>query len=351
MASAACFNSKMCQPRPRPVRVFAWIVGLLAALAGALAGDSPATAQTKVVLGTAKDPNLGSQLVIAREKGFFKDAGIDAEIKFFPSGGDLAAAFVGGSVQIGSSGATPVTILRARPYPIVIVARISDNSGAQQLIVKQNIRTLDDLIGKRIAVMRGTGSEALFNAIAKAYGFDASKAQLINMAPAEMVQAFVSGTVDAISVWEPNCTNARKAGNGKILVSATRSYIPGKEGPNRIHGEQAVLFTSQSFLRDQPATVRGVLGVLLKATEFMEKNRAEAIAILAKEFAMDQADMADVVSGNRYTLALDEEMVADLNKLSDFLVALKRLPAPVRAADWIEPGSLRTLRADLVKLK
>lgn len=351
MASAACFNWKMCRSRARPVRVFAWIMGLLAALAGALGGDSPATAQTKVILGSAKDPNLGSQLTIAREKGFFKEVGIDAEVKFFPSGGDLAAAFVGGSVQIGSSGATPITILRARPYPIVIVARISDNSGAQHLIVRQNVRTLDDLIGKKIAVMRGTGSEALFNSIAKAYGFDPAKADLINMGPAEMVQAFVSGTVDAITVWEPNGTQARKAGNGKVLVSATRSYIPGKEGPNRIHGEQAVLFTSQSFLRDQPATVRAVLGVLLKATEFMEKNRAEANAILAKEFAMDPVDMADVVSSNRYTLSLDEEMVADLNRLSDFLLGLKRIQSPVKAADWIEPGLLRALRADLVKLK
>ncbi len=350
MTFAERFDCQTCR-RAHTARALPLIGAFLAMLVGLLAGASVATAQTKVTIGTAKDPNLGSQIVIAREKGFFKEAGIDAEIKLFPSGGDLAAAFVGGSVQMGSSGATPVTILRARPYPIVIVARTSDNSGAQQLIVKQNIKTLDDLTGKRIGVMRGTGSEALLNAISKAYGFDQAKAQLINMAPAEMVQAFASGTVDAISVWEPNCTNARKAGNGKVLVSATRSFIPGKEGPNRIHGEHAVLFTSQAFLRDQPAAVRGVLTALLKATEFIEKNRSETIPILAKEFGMEPADMADVLSGNRYTLSLDDEMAADLNKLADFLVALKRLPAPVRAADWMEPAALRALRPDLVKIK
>ncbi len=335
----------------RFARGVARTVSLCATLAALAAAIASAQAQTKVVLGTAKDPNLGSQLVIAREKGYFKDAGLDAEIKYFPSGGDLAAAFVGGSVQMGSAGATPVTILRARPYPVVIVARISDNSGAQQVIVKQNIKTLNDLAGKKMAVMRGTGSEALFNAVVKAYGFDPGKVEIVNMAPAEMVQAFTRGAVDAISVWEPHATNARKAGNGKALVTATRSFIPGREGPNRIHGEQAVLFTSQSFVKEQPATVRAVLGVLQKATEFIDKNKPEAIAILAKEFGMDPADMADVVSGNRYTLSLDDEMAGDLNRLSDFLVALKRLPAPVRAADWIEPGPLRALRPDLVTFK
>src|SRR4051812_30579010 len=63
----------------------------------------PAFAQAKVAIGTAKDPNLSAELVIARERGFFKDAGVDAEIKYFPSGGDLMAAFIGGSVQMGSA--------------------------------------------------------------------------------------------------------------------------------------------------------------------------------------------------------------------------------------------------------
>jgi ABC-type nitrate/sulfonate/bicarbonate transport system substrate-binding protein len=338
---AHCLRARLLTP----------IIGLLVVLSATLGGAPAATAQTKVILGTAKDPNLGSQFVIAREKGFFKEAGLEADIRYFPSGGDLATAFVGGSVQMGSSGATPVTLLRARPYPIVIVARISDNSGAQQLIVRQNVKTLDDLVGKKIAVMRGTGSEALFNSIVKSYGFDPTKAELINMAPAEMVQAFVRGNVDAITIWEPNGTLARKAGNGKVLISATRSYIAGKEGPNRIHGEQAVLYTSQAFLKEQPATVRAVLVALLKANEFIEANRTEATAILAKEFGLEPADMASVLSANRYTLSLDDEMAADLNKLSDFLVTLKRLPAPVKAADWIDPAPLRALRADQVKLK
>ena len=48
-----------------------------------------------MTVGTAKDPNLAAQIVIAREKGFFKDAGLNATISYFPSGGDLMAAIVG----------------------------------------------------------------------------------------------------------------------------------------------------------------------------------------------------------------------------------------------------------------
>ena len=48
-------------------------------------------------------------------------------------------AVVGGSVPIGTSGATPTTTLRSRPYPIRILSQISDISGAQQIIVKQTL--------------------------------------------------------------------------------------------------------------------------------------------------------------------------------------------------------------------
>jgi ABC-type nitrate/sulfonate/bicarbonate transport system substrate-binding protein len=308
-------------------------------------------AQTKVTIGTAKDPNLGAQLVIARERGFFQAVGLNAEIKYFPSGGDLMAAFVGGSVDMGSAGATPVTTVRARPYPVRIVSQVADISGAQQLIVKQSVKTLDELYGKRVGLLPGTDSEGLFNSIAKAYGFDATKVEKVAMGPTEMLQGFVLGNVAAVSLWEPHTTRARKTGGGKVLVSGTHSYIPGKEGPNRIFGSHATLFAKEAFVRDHASTVRAVLTAMARATDFIEKNKEDAIAILAKEFGLDRADMADIVAVNRYTMEIDDKLVDDLNKLAEFLYGLKRIQSLVKATDWIDTAPLKAVRPDLVKLK
>ena len=325
------------------------ITGLLA-LASATMPLSSA-AQNKIVLGTAKDPNLAAQIAVASAKGFFREAGADVDVKYFPSGGDLMTAVVGGSVGIGSSGATPVTTLRSRPYPITIVAQIADISGAQQIIVKQSINSIDDLYGKKIAIMRGTGSEALFNSFVKAYGFDASKVELVNMAPAEMLASFARGTVDAISVWEPNTTRARKTSNGKVLVSGTKSNIPGKEGARRIYGDHAVLFATETFLKEQPAAVRSVLKALEKADQFILSNKQEAATILSKEFGLEPADMADVMESNRYTLELNDELVRDLNGVAAFLFGLKRIQSQPQAREWIDPAPLRAVQPSLVQLK
>jgi NitT/TauT family transport system substrate-binding protein len=321
-----------------------------AALLG-LACALPAAAQTKVAIGTARDPTLAAQIAVAMAKGYFKEAGLEAEVKYFPSGGDLMTAVVGGTVGIGSAGSTPATTLRSRPYPIKAIAQVSDITGAQQIIVKQNVKSPEELYGKKIAIMRGTSSEALFNSFVKAYGFDASKVELVNMAPAEMLASFARGTVDAISVWEPNTTRARKTSGGKMLVSGTKSNIPGKEGARRIYGDRAVLFATETFLKEQPAVARSVIRALVKAGDFIAANRSEATAILAKEFNLEPADMADVMDSNAYTLAIDDVLVQDMDNVAAFLYGLKRIQTQPKAREWIDPTLLREVAPQLVNLK
>lgn len=318
---------------------------------GSLFCVAPASAQTAVAIGTAKDPNLAAQIVIAREKGFFKAAGLDATVSYFPSGGDLMAAIVGGSISIGAAGSTPTLTLRARPYPIRILAQMSDISGAVQIVVKQSMKSLDDLYGKKIAIMPGTGSEAIFNSFAKAYGFDAAKVTLVNMAPAEMLTSFSRGDVEAIALWEPHTTRARKMFSGKLLVSGTKSEIPGKEGAKRIYADHSVLFATEAFIRDQPATVKSVLGALAAADDFIRTNRDDATQILAKEFGFDKADMTDIMASNRYTLVLDDDMVSDLDGLADFLAARKSIQSKPEARSFIDAAPLKSVRPDWVKLK
>lgn len=342
-------NRRMKMEENAMIRIRITLTAGLIALAAAL--PLPSAAQTKVVIGTAKDPNLAAQIAVAAAKGYFKEAGVDADVKYFPSGGDLMTAVVGGSVAIGSSGATPVTTLRSRPYPIRIISQVADISGAQQIIVKQNVQKPEDLYGKKIAIMRGTGSEALFNSFVKAYGFDATKVELVNMAPAEMLASLARGTVDAISVWEPNTTKARKSSNGKVLVSGTKSNIPGKEGARRIYGDHAVMFATETYLKEQPAAVRSVLKALVKAGELIATNKSEATAILAKEFGLEPADMADVMESNRYTLEMNDVMVQDLDAVASFLHGLKRIQSQPKAREWIDPAPLREVQPKLVNLK
>ena len=307
----------------------------------AVAWPAQALEMTELAIGTAKDPNLGAEIVIAQDKGYFKAVGLDVEIKFFPSGGDLLAAIVGGSVVLGSSGSTPTSTLRGRPYPIKILAQMADISGAQQLIVKNSIKRPEDLHGKRVAVLKGTASELLFDSFVKAFGFDMSKVTMVAMGPTEMLSSFIRGDVAAVNLWEPHTTRARQSGNGHILVSGTTSYVPGKEGPNRIYGDHSTLFATESVIEKNPKTVRAVLEALARAVEFIEADPEGANAILAKVFGMDPSDMRGIMGVNSYTMALDDVLVDDLDRLAAFLYSLNKVKTKLSALDWIDPRPLK----------
>ena len=312
---------------------------------------SAANAQTAVTIGATKDPNQAAQIIIAREKGFYKAEGLDATVSIFPSGGDLMAALVGGSVSLGAAGSTPSLTLRARPYPVRALSQVSDISGAVQIIVKKSVKSLNDLYGAKIAVMPGTGSEAIFNSFVRDYGFDVSKVTLVNMAPAEMVSSFSRGDVVAIALWEPWTTRARKLFDGKILVTGTKSEIPGKEGEKRLYADHGLLVATEAFIREKPAVAKSVLGALARADDFIRNNRDEATQILAKEFGFDKGDMTEIMASNRYKLVLDEQLVNDLNELGDFLFQKKSINSKPDARAFIDAEPLRSVRADWVQLK
>lgn len=325
------------------------IVSVLFGIA-AIAATMSVDAQTKVTIGTSRDPNNGAQIFIAEQKGFFRDAGLDADIKYFPSGGDLMSAFIGGSVQYGSSGAIPVLTVRSRPFPLKVIAQISDISGAQQIIVKKSVNSLDELRDKKIGVMRGTASEALYNSVIRGYKFNPGAAKLINMDPTDMTTAFIRGDVDAIVLWEPQSTKARKLGNGKTLISGTHGYLGDVTVEKRVYGDHAVLFANESTLKEQPAVARSVIAALQKATDFIKNNRSEAAAILAKEYGLQPAEMEGILDENRYTLRLDDQLIGDMDKLAAFLLANKRITHHVQVRDMVDPAILTSVRPDLVTI-
>jgi len=305
---------------------------------------------TSVTIGTARDPNLGALIIITNERGYFEESGLDMDVQFFPSGGDLASAVVGGSILIGSSGSTPTTTLRSSPFPIQIIARQADISGAQQVIVDGGISSPADLEGKTIAYMPGTSSEGLLNGLVAEYGLDRSSMNLISMGPSEMVTAFVRRDVDAVSVWETHASRARLMGNGTLLHSGTTSYSSNGGQANRIYGDHSTLFATEEFISSNPNTVKAILYSLTKGAEFIENEPEAASEVLSGVLGMEPDEMLDIMSSNRYTLAIDNEMVSDLDSLAGFLESRGRISDRVAPMDWINHELLQAVRPDLVSI-
>jgi len=74
--------------------------GIAAVAGGARSGD----AQTLAPLKIATTPtDIGSQVFYAQDQGFFKTAGLDAQVQVISNGGAIIAAVSGGSVDVAQS--------------------------------------------------------------------------------------------------------------------------------------------------------------------------------------------------------------------------------------------------------
>src|ERR1051326_2856339 len=139
---------------------------------------------------------------VAIQKGWVKEAGVDAEFLWFEYGpsmdaftaGKADAVMVtnGDSLVTGANGAKNVVIM------------LTDYSNGNDVIVaKPGIKSVKDLKGKKIGLEVGLVEHLmLLNALKKA-GMTEADVTIVNTPTAQTPQVFASGQVDAVAAWQP----------------------------------------------------------------------------------------------------------------------------------------------------
>ena len=162
---------------------------------------------------------------IAIQKGWFKEAGVNVEFKWFdyvPSMDAFTANKVdadsmtnGDALVTGSGGGKSVCIV-ANDY----------SDGNDMIVAKPGIKTMTDLKGKKIGVEVGFVDHLLLLNALKSAGMKDKDVKIVNVKTDDTPNARKSGTVDAIAAWQPNSGAALKALPGSTAVY-TSANVPG----------------------------------------------------------------------------------------------------------------------------
>jgi ABC-type nitrate/sulfonate/bicarbonate transport system substrate-binding protein len=346
-------------PMGRWLRAMALAVAKGAVVLGIAGCTMSATAQEAperkaVTVGIGPDWSTSGHAVIAFHKGFFKEQGLDnVQLKSFAAGLLQVEAMASGAVDVANSGQGPILSVKSNGVPIVVLSSLTTLNDAIAIAVRRSAKVKEpkQLEGLKLGVLKGTSAEYMVSRLAKAYRVDASKIQLVNLAPPEQLASLATGAIDGIVVWQPWIQQAAKKVEIDIVHTGTKSLFASNPGERqRIDINRSVLASSERFVKANPRTVDALLRAYAKAQTFVAdpKNYAEVVAIFSKQHNQDVQSNTEILKEYSTSLAMDDDYRADMVAMADALTESGRLRNKVSIADFTYGGPLQKIDPKLV---
>jgi NitT/TauT family transport system substrate-binding protein len=223
----------------------------------------PAVAVRGGILGILVDAGL----LIAAEKGYFRDEGLDVGFETFRSSSEQIPLLATGDLQFGTGAIDPALFNGvARDVGIRIVAQNSSNSpslGAGTLVARQELYdsgaldTMAKLKGHTVGVSTRVGTPGRYVEIAlERGGLTEADIEWLTIPFPDMPAALANGSIDAAWMNEPFATLSLERGFARQLATAAELW------PTLVTD---VLMFSDRFAQDQPEAARRFVTAHLRA--------------------------------------------------------------------------------------
>lgn len=249
--------------------------------------------------------------IVAVKLGYFEDEGLKGiRTMMFHSGPACVEALVYGKADFGTMGDTTAILIAASKQPLKIIATHGGGENRHRIIARygSGIRSIKDLVGKKIAVKKGTSTHGGLMLLAEKYGLDLDP-YLIDLDPSSQLTALASGAVDAIVASEPTPSIAeyKKYGYEVATLGGLNNTYP------------ILLVVRSEFAERHPEVVVKVLRALIRASRFIHEHPAEAAGILANITGIPVEAVMKAMKYHYYNVTMDPRTVESLESMAKFL--------------------------------
>ena len=235
-------------------------------------------------------------IIIAKEKGYFKDMGVDVEIISFTSGPIVHQALAAGELDMAYIGSPPVYHWFSRGLESRILAKV--NYGQAAVIVRKDsgINDMQGLKGKKMAgVRKGSGMDVLLRGYVLGESAKLSPdndVQIVPMPSGNMGPSVESKVVDGAFIWEPFTSQFELKGESKVIFDMNKA-VP--------KYPWYIVMAMPDALKNKKAEITKVLQAHKRAVEFLNSSPDAGNDIIAKTFKLE--DIKDAKSGKVVTAA------------------------------------------------
>jgi ABC-type nitrate/sulfonate/bicarbonate transport system substrate-binding protein len=269
------------------------------------------TTDGKITIAEGSQP-IAALIYIANEKGYFKDEGLNVELKPFATGKLCLDAVIGGGADYATVAETPIMHAAFSDQPIKVVATIHRAKENTFCIANKTkgINTPADLKGKTIAVPIGTNAEYALSKFLTANGLKSSDIKKVNLSPPEMIGPIAKGNVDAVVAWQPHIGRCEAAlGKDGMRFSFASLYT-----------ETYNLVTNRILAEDKSDVTVKILKALDRANNFLHANPEESIGIVARRLGMDRVELEKIWPIYNFGLDLKPSLIDVLESEAQWAV-------------------------------
>lgn len=275
--------------RPSPNSLTRWIAGALLPLAAAFCSLG-AQAAAPLKIGYSDWPGWVAWQV-AIEKGWFKEAGVDAKFEWFDYSASMDA-FAAGKIDAVTMTNGDALVTGAGGAKSVMIMLTDYSNGNDMIVAKPGIKSLADLKGKKVAVEQGLVEHLLLlNGLKKA-GMKESDVKLVNAKTNEMPQVLTAKDVSAVGAWQPVSGEAMKA------VPGSKPLYTSADEPGLIYD---VLAVNPASAKARRAEWQKVVKVWDRVVAYIEdpKTQPDAVKIMAARSGISPAEYLPLLKGTK----------------------------------------------------
>ncbi|MDX9900895.1 MAG: transporter substrate-binding domain-containing protein [Aliarcobacter sp.] len=209
----------------------------------------------------------------AVEKGYYRDVGLELEIKEFQEGINITQEVLSGNATFGIS-SSALILEKLNKKPVVLIASYFKQN-ALALVTKPNIKTPADLKNKKIMAVDWEMGHTSLGVILKDAGITSNDYTLVNHD--FKVDKFVNGEVDAMSVF----ITSQPYELDKLGVKYN-ILNPANFG---IYSYDVELFTSEDVINSDTQKVKNFVEATNKGWEYAFKNKEEVVELIYNKYS------------------------------------------------------------------
>ncbi len=311
------------------------LIGPFALLLLLVAGDKLFAAEKSpklapVRIGYVSRSILDMPFIIARDRGYFREEGLEPEMIFMKAAQTIPAMLANG-IDFGTATGTAVAAA-VNGVDVRVVFALTDKPSFDML-AHPSVTNLQQMRGKKIGITAfGALAEILARQIFIAHKIPPEQVTFLPLGTSDVLYvALKAGTIDATMLQIPQTFLAQDEGFRKLAA-----------GADVYRAVQGGITTTKAIISEQPELVTKMLRVTQKSLRLIRSDRKYAVEFIKGPY-LDLGKERERFAERIYDAALqyylttgavDENVQREMIRVAAQRVKPKELPTPVRVFDF-----------------